>query len=237
MGMKEDITNRFDTLIEKCQKLLGTLGPALALISGDGTKNYDNNKYQYWVPEKKIPEFRAWLSSATTLIHFVAPNGKPLIQECEKIMSNKDLGGGIPSKVLVQMLGLLIGAKDDWECGFLGKIEYIVSGATFDDFLDHAEDYHKGNKKVESSVLASAVLEDTVKKICNKNGIEPSGNSLDDLITKLAQAEILTQVKAKRVRSFAGVRNHALHAEWDKFDISDVGSLIKGTRELIEDLL
>jgi hypothetical protein len=51
------------------------------------------------------------------------------------------------------------------------------------------------------------------------------------------QAGVLTQVKAKRVRSFAGVRNHALHAEWDKFDISDVGAMIKGIRELIEEFL
>jgi hypothetical protein len=60
--------------------------------------------------------------------------------------------------VVLHLLGLLIGARDDWQCGFLGKMEYIVSGATFDYFLDHAEEYHKGNKKIESSVLASAAM-------------------------------------------------------------------------------
>jgi hypothetical protein len=35
----------------------------------------------------------------------------------------------------------------------------------------------------------------------------------------------------------AGVRNGALHAKWEDFEISDVGKLITATRELIENYL
>jgi len=45
------------------------------------------------------------------------------------------------------------------------------------------------------------------------------------------------KIKAKRTKAYASVRNHALHAERDKFDIRDVGEQIKGTRELIEEYL
>ena len=48
---------------------------------------------------------------------------------------------------------------------------------------------------------------------------------------------MFTPVKGKRVKGFASVRNHSLHAEWDKFDIQDVGELIKGIRELIDQFL
>ena len=139
--------------------------------------------------------------------------------------------------MLVLMLGLLTGVKDEWDHGLLGKIEYIVAGATFDDFLDHAAQYHKGSKKIEAAVLGSAVLKDTVKKIAQKNGIQTGGKTLEPLINALVKANVLTSVKGKRVKAYAGVRNHALHAEWDKFDITDVGELIKGTRELIENYL
>ncbi len=108
---------------------------------------------------------------------------------------------------------------------------------SFDSFLDHAAQYHKGNKKIEAAVLGSAVLEDTVKKIAVKYGPNPGGFSLEELIDNLVKAGVITEVKAKRIRSYAGVRNSALHAEWDKFDIQDVGQLIKGTRELIEQFL
>ena len=237
MGMKEDIISRFDTLINRGQELIGTLGPALTSISGDGDRSYDHDSYEYWIPQRSIPEFRSWLTSSSNLIHFVVPSENHLAKECDRIMSDKELMQGIPSSVLVIMLGLLKGTKNEWDHGFLGHIEYIIAGATFDDFLDYAENYYKGNKKTESSILASAVLEDTVKKIAQKNGLTTSGKTLDPLIDELVKANVFTPVKCKRVKAYTGVRNHALHAEWDKFDISDVGQLIEGTRELIENYL
>lgn len=237
MGMKEEVTKRFEVLIEKGRGLLGTLGPSVVQIDPYGNTEVDSDRYVYWVPQVRVPEFRSWLISASNLIRFVAPSETHLAKECDHLMADDHLKQGIPSNVLVLMLGLLIGAKDEWDHGLLGRIEYIVAGATFDDFLDYAAEYHKGNRKIESSVLASAVLEDTVEKICKKNNIEPSGKKLDDLVSELVQAGVLTQVKAKRMRSFAGVRNHALHAEWDKFNISDVGAIIKGIRELIEEFI
>ncbi len=237
MGTKEDINNRFEALINQGQSLIGTIGPALVKISRDGNKTYDQNSYEYWVPQKRIPEFRSWLTSAVNLIHYVAPPEAHIAKECDRFLADDDLKRGVTSSVLVQMLGLLTRAKDEWEQGLLGKIEYIVAGATFDDFLDHAAEYHKGNRKIESSVLASAVLEDTAKKIAQKNGLITENKTLDPLIDESVKANIFTPVKAKRVKSFAGIRNHALHAEWDKFDNSDVGAMIEGIRELIEELL
>jgi hypothetical protein len=237
MEMKEEVTKRFEELIGRCRRLLETLGPEVVKIDIHGNPTVDAGSYQYWVPKVRIPEFRSWLTSAANLIYHVSPPSSHLTQECNRIMADEHLKQGVSSNVLVLMLGLLTGAKDEWDHGLLGKIEYIVAGATFDDFLDHADEYHKGNKKVEAAVLGSAVLEDTVKKIAQKNGIQTSGKTLDPLVDDLVKANVLTLVKGKRVKAYAGVRNHALHAEWDKFEISDVGELIKGTRELIENYL
>jgi len=237
METKEEVTKRFETLINQGQDLIGTLGPALTGISLDGNETYDQNSYEYWVPQRSVPEFRSWLTSASNLIHFVVPPETHLAKECDRFLADNDLKRGVTSSVLVQMLGLLRGVKDEWDHGLLGRIEYIVAGATFDDFLDYAAEYLKGNKKMESSVLASAVLEDTVKKIAQKNGLATERKTLDPLIDELVKVNAFTPVKAKRVKAYAGVRNHALHADWDKFDISDVGQLIEGTRELIENYL
>jgi len=237
MEMKDEINNRFEELIHKGTQLLGTLGPETIGFDGHGNRQINPDGYEFWVPEKRIPEFRSWLTSASNLIYFIVSPEMPLVQECERLMEDPHLKQGVPSKKLVLMLGLLTGAKDEWEHGLLGKIEYIVAGATFDDFLDHAAEYHRGNKKVEAAVLSSAVLEDTVKKIAQKNGIQTVGKTLEPLINALVKANVLTSVKGKRVKAYAGVRNHALHAEWEKFEISDVGELINGTRELLENYL
>jgi len=237
METKEEITKRFEMLIKRGRELLGTLGPDVVQINTDGETEVNYDSYPYWVPKVRIPDFRAWLTSVSNFLHFISPSDTPIIRECDSLMSDGHLKQGVPSNTLVSMLGLLKGAKDEWDNGSLGKIEYIFAGETFDNFLDHATDYHKGNKKIEASILASAVLEDTVKKIAQKNRVEASGKTLDPLIDELVKANVFTPVKAKSIKASVGVRNHALHAEWDKFDISDVGKLISGTKELIENYL
>lgn len=192
---------------------------------------------QYWIKDEQLAEFQAWLSSAANVILAIAPTNSPLAQQVTSLMIHEDLKNGLPSHVVLKMQGVLASAREEFEHGMLAKIEYIVAAATFDDFLEHATGYHKGNKKIEASILASTVLEDTVKKIAGKNGIAIAGVSLEPLIDDLVKAGVFTPVKAKRVKGFAAVRNHALHAEWDKFDIRDVGELISGTRELLEQFL
>lgn len=176
----------------------------------------------------------AWISSVSNLIRTVSDHKSHYVEECNKILNHEDMEIGIPCIVIRKLHGLLTSASVEWGYGLLRKIEYIVSAATFDDFLDHAAMYHKGNKKTEASVLASAVLEDSIKKIASKHEIESRGKSLEELIDQLVKDDVLTLVKAKRIKSYASVRNHALHAEWDEFDIKDVGELIKGTRDLLE---
>ena len=57
------------------------------------------------------------------------------------------------------------------------------------------------------------------------------------MVDQLTNAQVITTVKAKRIKSYAGVRNSALHAEWDKLDLKDVGHAIEGVRELLDDYL
>jgi hypothetical protein len=222
--MIENIEARFDELISAGQNLIKAI-PG----NEDGP--------EYWIPEQSIAEYQRRLMSSANLINLMATQDSTFGQECAKILGNKYAADGIPSRMVQKIYGLLSSARDEWQRGLLRKIEYLVAAETFDDFLDHAHSYHKGNKKIEASILASAILEDTVKKIAKKNGLDSKGISLEPLIDSLVKAGTFTPVKAKRVKAFAGVRNHALHAEWDEFDIKDVGDVIAGIRELIDTFL
>lgn len=222
--MKEEFDNRFEELLSEGQKLMASLPR-------------DEYGPEYWVPEGRIAQYQRWLNSVVNLINLIDSANGTFLKECDRVMKDQDIGTGIPSLVVQKIFGLLQSAQDEWQRGFLRKIEHIVIAEAFDDFLDQASFYHKGNKKIESSVLASAVLEDTVKRIARKNGIESKGKSLEPLIDEIIKAGIFTPVKGKRIKGFSGVRNHALHAEWDDFDIKDVGELISGVRELLDTYL
>lgn len=215
-------------LIEKRFKELTTQGAVLSRMTNEET---------FWINDSHIALFQTWLSSSTNLIQMISPKQSYHYNECNKIMQHEQLNQGIPILVFQRMFGLISSAYEEWSKGILKDIHYIVAAETFDDFLDHATEYHKANKKNEAAILASSVLEDTIKKIAIKNNITTKGVSLEPLIESLISSDIFTVVKGKRIKAYAGIRNKAMHAEFDEFDIRDVGEMIKGIRELIENYL
>ena len=189
-------------------------------------------KGEYWMQD--IVAVQSWMVSASNAIQQVSPLGSFYREELTRLMTHDQLKGGIPNTVAAKVLGMLESVHLEAQAGLLTKLEDQVVATAFDDFLDHAAEYHKSGKLKESAVLASAVLEDTIKRIAEKNNIDPKELSLEPLIDALAKHDVFIPVKAKRVRSFAGVRNHALHAEWEKLDLKDVGAQIAGIRELLD---
>jgi len=224
MSLENDFEQRFIELLTDGEQLIASLPR-------------DSHGTSYWVPSEQIASCQKWISSTINLIRLVDYTDGTFSSECARLQSDDDSKTGIACRNMQKLHGLLAATRDEWQRGLLRKIESIIVAEAFDDFLDHASFYHKGNKKIESSILASAVLEDTVKRIARKNAIETKGISMEPLIYELVKHSVFTPVKAKRVKGFSGVRNHALHAEWDEFDIRDVGELINGTRELIDTFL
>ncbi|MHA2855492.1 hypothetical protein ACXZ7E_15960 [Paenibacillus lautus] len=215
--MKEIIEKRFTDLIEEGKNL------ATRIDSNDN-----------FCPRGSVHSAQAWLSSCCNLIQMLAPKDSFHFRESNNLMEHELMKHGIHTLIFSKMMGLFLSTYIEWSKGTLGQIEYIVAAETFDEFLDHSFNYHKANKKIEASILASSVLEDTVKKIAIKNNLKVKGVSLQPLIESLIDAGVLNQVKGKRIKAYAGIRNKALHAEWDEFDIRDVGEMIKGIKELIE---
>ncbi len=75
------------------------------------------------------------------------------------------------------------------------------------------------------------VFEDTIPRICDRNGIEQSGRQLDTLISALATENVIMQAEAHRARAAAHVRAKATHAPRDEFTADDVGGPIALTDE------
>lgn len=224
--MKEAIDSRFLSLMLEGDRLLATI-PA---------DEFGSRDRQYWLPTGRLSEYQQWMASASNLMKIIAKKGSHFFTEPDRLLARKNDQDGLQSSRFAELLGTFKAAHAEWEHGLLREIEYVVAAATFDGFLDHAAEFHKANKKIEASILVSAVLEDTIKRIASKNAVSPAG-SLDPLIDRLTAADVFTLVKAKRVKAYAGLRNRAVHAEWDEFDIKDVGDAIDGVRELLEHYL
>ena len=114
---------------------------------------------------------------------------------------------------------LLKNVLEDGRRGLLTSVADNATAETFDDLLDHAEEYHRIERKEGSSILAAAVFEDTLRRIANANEIETSDVKLDTVISNLTRAGVINKIVDKRCRTAAGVRNAALHADWDVFTL------------------
>lgn len=189
----------------------------------------------YWT--RDVVQAQAWMASAANTILQVAPLGSFFRAEIDRLTTDPQLSNGIPIRVLQKVQGVLRSVQTEAQNGLLAKLEYQAFATAFDDFLDHASHFHKSGKVKESAILVSTVLEDTLKRVAVKNDIDTAGLSLEPLIDELTRVGVFTPVKAKRMKSYSGVRNSALHAEWDKLDLKDIGDVIEGVRELLDSYL
>src|SRR3569832_119843 len=121
---------------------------------------------------------------------------------------------------------LLSNLKTDIETGIIGSIISRTQARVFDDFIDHADHYLEQKRKNEAGVIAGVTFEDTIRRLCTKNGIEEKGKKLNSLIDELARVNVLSGLEAKRARVAADVRTKATHAQWDEVDEGTVKELI-----------
>lgn len=219
-----DVIARCSELIERGRELSGRI-------------RWHESRPNYWFAQEHVPELQAWIGSTANFFRLTATPDTYFSQECTRIVEDEQLSGGVPFYSVQKLLGLLTSILEEMKAGLLKKAEYIFIATTFDDFIDHAAEYHKAGKKVESAVLVSTVFEDAMRKAAEKLNVPHKGKSLDSVIDELGKRGNVTPVKVKRYKGFASLRNSALHAQWEEFDIKDVGSAINGTRELIEELL
>lgn len=125
----------------------------------------------------------------------------------------------------------------DVDDGLLDPIEAQARRVVFGDFLDHADYYLHGGNHGPAGVIAAVVFEDTLRRACDRNKIVQRGVKLDQLVSELRKAELLTDVQAARARSAATARTKATHAQWDEFTADDVRATLALTRELVRNLL
>jgi uncharacterized protein YutE (UPF0331/DUF86 family) len=188
-----------------------------------------------WVLANQAVQGQAFLVGAANVIGFVTGSHGVHWERSQTLLADPRLANGVPWKSIGAMQGVLSALKDDVAHGLLGDIRLQDFAVAFDDFLDQAAEYHKAGKIIESAVLASAVLEDVMRRIAERYGVAAS--SLEDTINALTKKEVFTPVLAKRIKAWAGVRTSAFHAKWEELDLPAIGEAIRGIRGLIDEHL
>jgi len=157
-------------------------------------------------------------------------------QEFKRLAENKDTAGN--SYYFKDCFGIIQAAQKDYDGGYLFDLRAIVAAEVLGDFMDQSEALFAEGYHAAAASLAGAVLEDTLRKLCESNGIVvPKVSKIDKLNADLARAEVYNKLVQKRITALADIRNKADHGHFDKFSKEDVDDMVKWVRRFTADYL
>jgi hypothetical protein len=131
--------------------------------------------------------------------------------------------------------GMLQALKNDYESGYLQSVVELVHADIFADFLDMADYLIQNDFKDAAAVIAGSVLEEHLRKLCDKHGIgilRPDGSpkNADTLNSELAAAGAYTKLNQKNVTAWQDLRNKAAHGHYSEYTKEEADLMIKGVR-------
>jgi len=127
---------------------------------------------------------------------------------------------------------------EDIDQGFIETVRQLIAAELFSDFFEQAEHLLESGYKAPAASLAGAVMENGLRSIAHRNGIQVrEKEDLSTLNKKLADKEVYGRLVQRKVQVWTDVRNLADHGRFDEFSEEDVRDLIKGAQSLLADYL
>ncbi|MGH9556340.1 MAG: HEPN domain-containing protein [Terriglobales bacterium] len=110
----------------------------------------------------------------------------------------------------------------------------MVRADLLDDFLSQAEMLLDNGYHVPAASLAGAVLEDTLRRLCDSKNISyPQRTNIDSLNAELAKRDGYDKLVQKEITAKADLRNKADHGEFDKVKEPDVRDMVRWVRRFV----
>ncbi len=147
------------------------------------------------------------------------------------------------------LLGYVKALKADYETGMFDSLSETIEANVAADYMGQAEQLLGEGiagqyDHVPAAVLTGAVLEDALRRLCQRQSPpidiqKPDGSpkTLDPLITDLQKMNVFNKAKADMLKSWAKIRNYAAHGEFTEFKRADVETMIAGVKSFIADYL
>lgn len=184
-----------------------------------------------WIPKKHLSsggayfqegDWKRWATSAQSLIKSVCGVGSPHYSNFLDAFK-KCVGTDHSVRAL---FGVFMAAKEDFEGGYLFNVDLRVSGKVFGDFVTLAKHALSERHKDVAAVLACAALEDALKRYAAANDLSVDGKTMTEVVNALKGSGLVSGAQKTLLDAMPRIRNHALHAEWDKLSEPDVNSVI-----------
>jgi hypothetical protein len=139
-------------------------------------------------------------------------------------------------------LGILRGIRAELDGGWLVTAKGLVTAEIFGDFLEMALYLLSENYKDPAAVVAGSVLEEHLRQLCIKHGIDitqkdRTGNlqpkKADALNADLSNATVYNKLDQKNVTAWLDLRNKAAHGRYGDYTKDQVELMVAGIRDFL----
>ena len=210
-----------------------------------GRKLIDYGKSNHGAMElEKIREFTFWTTRTGEFISSLYPNNSQynLAHERFKKSIFMDRLHSTHLHPLFEILGVLEAIKYEIEKGLLDDINSLLQADIFADFLEMGEYLLKEGYKDAAAVIIGSVLEDTLRKIADKNGIPTTNNigkklSIEPINVELVKKDVYNKLFKKQITSWADLRNNAAHGHYEQYDTKQVEAMLTFVQTFASDYL
>jgi len=185
-----------------------------------------------WVDNGKFCGFRS--ASLSFLNRVFGPNHIHTREFSERVKDN------YPTNAEAG-INILQAARYEIENGWLFQIKGLVSAEIFADFLEMAEYLLEEDYKDAAAVMIGSVLEEHLRKLCDKNAI-PVTTIKDDkhvplkaeiLNHELNKAEVYNKLDMKQITSWLDLRNKAAHGKYKEYTKEQATLMLQGIMDFV----
>ena len=177
-------------------------------------------------------KLNAWLTKTSNILETVFGAQSPQCRSFKDVLPKDGIRSVSRAYDIHPITGVLAGALDDLEKGFLLGQEFLIAGEVFDSILEQAKELNKIGYKDPSAILARVVIEDALKRLARREGVDDSqkASQLNDNLKKLG---IYPQAQWRFIQVWLDIGNAAAHGKFGEYTEEDVMNMIKGVEQFL----
>ena len=187
--------------------------------------------YAYIQDEDQI-RVHAWLANAENILVTVFGRESSHLTHFREALPRGGIGHVSSSCHIHPLNGVLSGALDDLEKGFLIGQEFIIAGEILDSVLEQAKYLNKSGHKDPAAMLVRVALEDALKRIARSEGIDDNrkASMIND---DLKRHNVYPQPQWRFIQAWLDIGNSAAHGNFDAYSVEDVIKMIEGVEQFL----
>lgn len=174
-------------------------------------------------------QLQAWLVKVNNILETAFGPQSPHMHHFKELTTNRSIEN---SSDIYPIVGVLTGALDDLEKGYLLGQEFLIAGEVFDSVLEQAKHLNRSGHKDPAAVLARVVLEDALKRIARGEGLDDnqSASRLNDDLWRIGK---YPKPQWRLVQAWLDIGNAAAHGNFNEYNEEDVEGLIENIEQFL----